>query len=158
MNNYLPASNDPEVEQLRSTLRRYSGSILVGGHFPGSRLIVPNPSSVSTRQLTSTTRVAGVNSRQLEIPRWKTAVRLTVPAIRRAWPFDKSVSEVNMFRQFAWGRSIASIAITFAVLVVILTPAVSLQRVGPAIHIWCFALAVVGSVSDPLRALVSGRI
>jgi len=30
--------DDTGVERLRSTLRRYTGSILAGGHFPGSRL------------------------------------------------------------------------------------------------------------------------
>ena len=49
-----------------------------------------------------------------------------------------------MFRRFASGSSIASIAIAFAVLGVLLTPAVTLQRVYPVTVMWCFAPAVWG--------------
>ncbi len=49
-----------------------------------------------------------------------------------------------MFRRFASGSSIASIAIAFAVLVALLIPAVTLQRMYPAMVVWCLAPAIWG--------------
>jgi hypothetical protein len=52
--------------------------------------------------------------------------------------------EANMFQRFASGSSIAAIGIAFAIIVVLLVPAVNLQRVCPPPAVWCFAPAVWG--------------
>ena len=43
-----------------------------------------------------------------------------------------------MFQRFAAGCTIASVAIALGALVVVLTPALTLQRIDPLTIIWCF--------------------
>jgi fructose-specific phosphotransferase system IIC component len=49
-----------------------------------------------------------------------------------------------MFRRFASSSAIASMAIALAVLVVVLTPAQTQQRIYPLTVVWCFAPAAWG--------------
>jgi hypothetical protein len=49
-----------------------------------------------------------------------------------------------MFRRFVSGSAVASIAIAFAVLVLLLTPAAIQERIYPLTVVWCFVPAVWG--------------
>jgi hypothetical protein len=49
-----------------------------------------------------------------------------------------------MFRRFAAGSAIASIAIALAAFAILLSPAVTLQRIYPLTIIWCFVPLVWG--------------
>ena len=49
-----------------------------------------------------------------------------------------------MFRRFVSGSAIASIGIAFGALVILLTPALTVQRIYPLTVVWCFVPAVWG--------------